>query len=66
MWVTINSYKDIKALSIIKELELLEVAKEMGYTSIWGLKVALKNKRKRDEILKKAYIFFENYSANTQ
>ncbi|UUV17356.1 hypothetical protein NRK67_00520 [Fusobacteria bacterium ZRK30] len=66
MWVTINSYKDIKALSIIKELELLEVAKEMGYTSIWGLKVALKNKRKKDKILKKAYIFFENHSANTQ
>lgn len=42
-----------KNISLSKDLPLI-----FGYKSRWGLKIAMENPKKRDELLKKANNFF--------
>lgn len=59
MKIKIQNFEDIKALAILKKMSISdELPKVLGYKSLWGLKTALKNPRKKDEILKKARSFF--------
>ena len=55
----IKDFNDIKALCILKGLKVSEIPNKLGYTSLWGLKVGLKS-RKKEEILEKAREFFLN------
>lgn len=61
MKIKIKNYNDIKALACINNIKMeTELPKILGYKSRWGLKLALKNPKKRDEILKKAEEFFNS------
>lgn len=55
----IKSFKDIKAMCVLKGYKLSEIHHKLGYTSLWGLKLGLKSKKKK-EILEKATHFFLN------
>lgn len=55
----LKNYNDIKAFACIKGMKMeTEIPNKLGYKSRWGLKLALKNPRKREEILKKAKKIF--------
>lgn len=59
MKINLKNYNDIKALACIKGMKMeTEVPNKLGYKSRWGLKVALKNPKKKDEILKLAEKLF--------
>lgn len=59
MKIELKNYNDIKAVACLKNIKLeTELPKALGYKSRWGLKMALKNPRKKDKILKEAEIFF--------
>lgn len=56
----IKNFNDIKAMCILRGIKLSEIHVKLGYTSLWGLKVGLKSKKK-EEILERAQkIFFKN------
>lgn len=61
MKITINNYNDLKAIAVLKGIKLqTELPKMLGYKSRWGLKLAMENPKKRNEIINKAKILFEN------
>ena len=57
----IKNYIDLKAAAVLsgKKLES-EVPKMLGYKSRWGLRLALNNPKKKDDILRKANIIFKS------
>lgn len=56
----IENYQDIKAIACIKKLKMGdEVPTMLGYKSRWGLKTALNNPKKKQEILEKANKIFK-------
>lgn len=55
----IENYTDLKALAILNDIKLYsELPKMLGYKSCWGLKLAMKNPKKRDRIIEKATTLF--------
>jgi hypothetical protein len=57
--LNINSYNDLKALAAIKGIKLqTELPKMLGYKSRWGLKLAMKNPKKKKNIIEKAKLLF--------
>lgn len=61
MKITINNYNDLKAIAILRGIKLqIELPKMLGYKSRWGLKLAMENPKKRNEIINKAKILFGN------
>lgn len=59
MWI--KNYTDLKSAAILNNKKMeSEVPKMLGYKSRWGLKLALNNPKKKDEILQKANIMFKN------
>lgn len=61
MKIKLKNYNDIKAMACIKGIKMqTELPKKLGYKSRWGLKLALKNPKKKDEILKLAEKLFSD------
>lgn len=61
MEITINNYKDLKALAVLKGIKVqTELPKMLGYKSRWGLKLAMENPKKKNEIINKAKLLLEN------
>lgn len=61
MKITINNYNDLKAIAVLKGIKLqTELPKMLGYKSRWGLKLALENPKKKNKIINKAKLLFEN------
>lgn len=59
MKIKLKNYSDIKAMACINNIKLeTELPKILGYKSRWGLKLALRNPKKKDKILKEAENFF--------
>lgn len=60
MKITINNYNDLKALAVLKGIKLqTELPNMLGYKSRWGLKLAMENPKKKNEIINKAKILFQ-------
>lgn len=61
MKITIKNYNDLKAIAILKGIKLqTELPQMLGYKSRWGLKLAMENPRRKEEIINKAKLLFEN------
>lgn len=61
MKITIKNYNDLKAIAILKGIKLqTELPQMLGYKSRWGLKMAMENPRRKEEIINKAKLLFEN------
>lgn len=61
MKITIKNYNDLKAIAILKGIRLqTELPQMLGYKSRWGLKMAMENPRRKEEIINKAKLLFEN------
>lgn len=59
MKINIDTYNDLKALAILNRIKIqTELPKIFGYKSRWGLKLAMENPNKKEEIIKKAKKFF--------
>lgn len=61
MKIIIKNYNDLKAIAILKGIKLqTELPLMLGYKSRWGLKMAMENPRRKEEIINKAKLLFEN------
>lgn len=61
MKICINNYNDLKAIAVLKGIKLqTELPKMLGYKSRWGLKLAMENPQKKNEIINRAKLLFEN------
>lgn len=61
MKICINNYNDLKAIAVLKGIKLqTELPKTLGYKSRWGLKLAMENPKKKNEIINRAKLLFEN------
>lgn len=59
MKIKLKNYNDIKTIACIKGIKMeTELPKMLGYKSRWGLKMALKNPKKKNEILELAEKIF--------
>lgn len=54
----IKTYKELKAVCTLHDINLLEFPKNFGYKSLWGFRYALEKSVKKNELWNKVNDFF--------
>ncbi|CAL7901147.1 hypothetical protein FUSNEC_GEN_280_09495 [Fusobacterium necrophorum subsp. funduliforme] len=59
----IKSYKELKIACLANDISIIDFAKKIGYSSIWGMRCALEKGKKSEKLWEEINIFFRKNNA---